>query len=321
MAGKQVEEVKFLHAGVPIEILRQYGVTFENVLKLPGQAEYTMKCARGLTAFYQELQSVHARLEGARHNDGRGGLLRAVLLYSKEFFQLTNHNSNPDDVRRIAVLLGECLAKGYIAELVIDDSIRPNIEEFFTHYGVQRPPQAKPVVCSSYIPMEDGAFIEAIYKQWFGPAARLSDAYGGVEAMDIDDDDKYIPEEVRIIHYGLNRDDILRPLGRAFEDDVGVIEQVQYTSHKKGNKDPSQIILRDMRNVKDYIGENGEKAHGVLMWDASFMNILQQKADVKKAVEELLQQDNNIPRQFANVLMKDVELSHFQAFSPSLYKN
>ncbi len=67
----------------------------------------------------------------------------------------------------MTALIGECLAKGYIAELVIDDS-RINIEEFFTRHGVQRPPQAKPVVCANYIPMEEGALTEAIYQQWFG---------------------------------------------------------------------------------------------------------------------------------------------------------
>ena len=35
---------------------------------------------------------------------------------------------------------------------------------------------------------------------------------------------------------------------------------------------------------------------------------------------ELLQDDGNIPRQFANVLMKDVDLAQFQAFSPTLYR-
>ena len=34
----------------------------------------------------------------------------------------------------------------------------------------------------------------------------------------------------------------------------------------------------------------------------------------------LLQQDASIPRQFANVLMTDVELSDFKAFSPCLYQ-
>ena len=69
----------------------------------------------------------------------------------------------------LAELLVPCLHLGYVAELLIDGSVRQKIDEFFIRCGVQRPPNAKPVDSSNYIPnMDHGALTEAIYKQWFG---------------------------------------------------------------------------------------------------------------------------------------------------------
>ena len=46
--------------------------------------------------------------------------------------------------------------------------------------------------------------------------------------------------------------------------------------------DPTQIIVKDMKKVKEDVDE---RAHGVLMWDASFMQILAEKPEAKTAVE------------------------------------
>ena len=47
--------------------------------------------------------------------------------------------------------------------------------------------------------------------------------------------------------------------------------------------DPSKIIVRDMREVRNDCEE--EKTHGVVMWDANLMQLLQDNPKVKAIVE------------------------------------
>ena len=67
-----------------------------------------------------------------------------------------------------ADLLLCCRSKGLVAEIVHDPISHKDVQELFSKFGLQHPSRS-PVSSGNYIgEMDNGALVEAVYKQWFG---------------------------------------------------------------------------------------------------------------------------------------------------------
>ncbi len=79
---------------------------------------------------------------------------------------------------------------------------------------------------------------------------------------------KHLQIAVRIIHYGLSRDDVLRPLCQAFEDDVKINEQATYEMYKKKNNKREYILLSSqLESIQGIRKRPTYRFEDTIVWD------------------------------------------------------